>query len=385
MGHIGVKGLRSAVEGINFDDSEHESCQICARANIKRKPFPKEASHRATRLLQRVHCDICGPLPPSYGGFRHFILFICCYSRYIFISPMKSREEAPDQFMRFKALAETFSQQKITILRVDNAPELVRGKLEEHCRIAGISYKKTIPHSPSQNGVAERCNLTLVSIARALLFDASMSEWFWPFAILTAAHIKNRVPHSNLPTNTTPFELWYQYKPDLSHLRLFGAPCTSRILTTHLSKFDPRGEHGRFLGYARDAKGYLIWVPNSSGVGGTVKTRRDVIFHDFPSPALPDDSLPLWDDIAVPDNTKTHTAYAHPVADTLPLFNVSPDFSSERTPYAPPSHDNSPREDVNVDTDIGDNLNLHTAYVCTCAVLNDPLKTFQWTYSLHHS
>ena len=44
MGHIGVKGLHSAIEGIDFDDSTHQSCIICAKANIKRTPFPSRAS-----------------------------------------------------------------------------------------------------------------------------------------------------------------------------------------------------------------------------------------------------------------------------------------------------------------------------------------------------
>jgi hypothetical protein len=94
MGHIGVKGLKSVVEGIDFNDSTHDSCTICTKANIKKTPFPQQASHHATRLLQHIHCNICGPLPPCYGAFRYFILFICCHSRYIFISLMKSHEEA---------------------------------------------------------------------------------------------------------------------------------------------------------------------------------------------------------------------------------------------------------------------------------------------------
>jgi transposase InsO family protein len=264
VGHIGVKGLRSAVEGVSIDDSNHVPCPICAKANIKRSPFPQHASNRATRLLQRVHCDICGPLPPSYGSYRYFILFICCHSRYIFFYLMKSREEAPQCFVDFRSIAENFSQQKITILRVDNAPELISGKLHAFCKTRGITYEKTVPDSPNQNGVTERCNLTLGSMVRALLIDADLSYWFWPFAVQTAVHIKNRVPHSSLPPHTTPFQLWHQRKPNLSHLRLFGAHCTSRILPTPQSKFAPRGEAGRFLGYATDAKGYLIWVTSVS-------------------------------------------------------------------------------------------------------------------------
>jgi Integrase core domain len=308
MGHVGVKGLRAAVDGIDFDDSSHDTCSICARANIKRTPFPESASHRATRLLQRIHCDICGPLPPCYGGYKYFILFICCYSRHISLYLMTSRDEAPDFFHEFRTVTENFCGERISLIRADNAPELTRGRFQSYCRDAGIAYEKTIPDTPNQNGVAERCNLTLVSMARALLIDANLSDWYWPFAIQTAVHIKNRVPHSSLPPHTTPFELWHGYKPDLSYFRPFGAPCTSRIISNTLSKFHPHGESGRFLGYAKDAKGYLIWIPGPYGRGGVIKTRRDVIFHDLPLPASApanSDIAPLWDDIPFPERLVT--------------------------------------------------------------------------------
>jgi hypothetical protein len=70
------------------------------------------------------------------------------------------------------------------------------------------------------------------------------------------------------------------YKPNLSHLRLFGAHCTSRITPASGTKLSPRGEHGWHLGYAKDARGYIVWVPNETGPGGSVKVRRDVKFHN---------------------------------------------------------------------------------------------------------
>ena len=305
MGHIGVKGLQAAVDGLQFDDSTAPSCEICARANIQRTPFPAHSSRRASRLLEHIHCDICGPLPNSYGNFSYYILFIDCYSRFISLFLMKSRNKALSLFIQFKTTAEKFLGNNITILRVGNAPELILGQMEKYCKTNGVAYEKTVPDSPPQNGVAERSNLTICSMARTMLLDANLHDFFWPFAVLTAAHIKQRVPHSSLPSGTTPFELWFHHRPNLSHLRPFGTHCTTRILSNSLSKFQPRGESGRFLGYASDAKGYLIWVPNEVNNGGTVKIRRDVIFHDFPSlpvtPTLPPHFLPLWQDVSFPD------------------------------------------------------------------------------------
>ena len=134
MGHIGVKGLKSAVYGLKFDNPvEEHPCSVCARANIKRSPFPPKASHPASHLLERIHCDICGPLPLGSASYRYFILFINCYSQYISLYLMKSCDEAHQHFSVFCSLVENFCNQRITILCVDNAPELIRGKLEQIC------------------------------------------------------------------------------------------------------------------------------------------------------------------------------------------------------------------------------------------------------------
>jgi hypothetical protein len=312
MGHTGVKGLRRAVEGIDFDDSTQTSCTVCARANIKRSPFPQRSYHQAERLLKRVHCDVSGPFPPCYGNYTYYILFVDCCGRFISLFFMRTRDEALQCFIEFRTYAEKFTGEKISILRIDNAPELIRGRMEVYCKSEGIIFEKTVPDSPSQNGVAERCNLTIASMARAMLIDADLSDWFSPFAIQAAVHIKNRIPHSILPPDKTPFQFWHRYKPNLSHLRIFGSHCTSRIISNNLSKFDARGESGRFLGYAKDAKGYLVWIPGPNGRGGSVKTRRDVIFHDLPVPVTPvtvppvnDHLSPLWDDVMYPEHLVT--------------------------------------------------------------------------------
>jgi hypothetical protein len=233
-------------------------------------------------------------------------LFVDDFSRYISLFFMKTRDEALKHFIEFKSATENFTSERISLLRVDNAPELTHGKMEQFCKTNGISYEKTIPDSPPQNGVAERTNLTIGSMARAMLIDADLSDYFWPFATQAAVHIKNRVPHSILPPEKTPFEFWHRYKPNLSHLRLFGTPCTSRVLSNSLTKFAARGETGRFLGYAKDARGYLVWIPGPNGKGGTVKSRRDVTFHDLPvsvtSSGNNDDQTPMWDDVQFREN-----------------------------------------------------------------------------------
>ncbi|KAJ6467033.1 hypothetical protein DFH09DRAFT_807866, partial [Mycena vulgaris] len=60
----------------------------------------------------------------------------------------------------------------------------------------------------------------------AMLVDSGLSSWFWPLAAQAGVHIKNCVPHASLP-DMSPFEGLFKRKPDLSHLRPFGALVTT--------------------------------------------------------------------------------------------------------------------------------------------------------------
>lgn len=308
MGHASVKGLKHSCTGIDdFNDANPDSCKICARANIKKKPFPHHSDTRSDQLIFRVHSDICGPLPNAIGGFRYFILFIDDKSRWIFVYFMKQRDEALSHFKTFKKAVEVFTGLKVVHLRVDNAKEYTEGPFREFMESEGGHYEPTIPYSPSQNGVAERANYTLASMARAMLIDSNLSDFLWPAAIAAAVHIKNRLPHSSLPPNSSPYFEWFGDLPDLSHLRPFGCPVTVRIPIEKPPKFAPRGEDGIFVGYPTNAKGYLVWFPHRR----RILPRRDIIFHDVPKKLekVKDSSelIALWQDILDRDDVTTPT------------------------------------------------------------------------------
>lgn len=67
--------------------------------------------------------------------------------------------------------------------------------MEAYCKTHGLTYKKTVPDSLPQNGVAERTNLTLCSVTRAMVIDANLRDFFRPFPLLAATHIKQRISH----------------------------------------------------------------------------------------------------------------------------------------------------------------------------------------------
>jgi hypothetical protein len=62
--------------------------------------------------------------------------------------------------------------------------------LREH----GIERKYSCSYSAQQNGVAERKNKHIVEIARAMLNEKNLPNYFWAEAITTTMYIMNRTP-----------------------------------------------------------------------------------------------------------------------------------------------------------------------------------------------
>ena len=98
-------------------------------------------------------------------------------------------------------------------IRSDNGTEFKNMKIEEWCDEEDIKHEFSATYTPQQNGVVERKNKTLITLARAMLDDYGMSEKFWAEAINTACHASNRVYPRRL-LKKTPYELITGKKPN---------------------------------------------------------------------------------------------------------------------------------------------------------------------------
>jgi hypothetical protein len=81
LGHLNMarlKDLDAMVNGMNLKEVPlHHVCEICIEGKHQRKSFPKDETTRASKLLELVHSDVCGPMKTtSRGGARYFVTFI---------------------------------------------------------------------------------------------------------------------------------------------------------------------------------------------------------------------------------------------------------------------------------------------------------------------
>jgi hypothetical protein len=144
-------------------------------------------------------------------------------------------------------------------LRTDNGGEYLSTEFQNYLKAKGIKHELTVPYSPQQNGVAERMNRTLVESARSMIAQARLPKMYWTEAISTAVYVRNRMPTTAIKGNTTPYERWYERKPNVSHLRVFGCMAFAHVPDSKRQKLDKKAERLRFVGYCRTSKGYRLF------------------------------------------------------------------------------------------------------------------------------
>jgi hypothetical protein len=130
--------------------------------------------------------------------------------------------------------------------------------------------------NPQQNGVAERCNRTLMDMLRSMLSYSTLPISLWMEALKTTVHILNRVSSKSVPK--TPYEMWAGRKLTLNYLYVWGCPAEARIFNPSIGKLDPKTVSCHFIGYPDKSKGFHFYCPDR--YIKIVKTRHAVFLED---------------------------------------------------------------------------------------------------------
>ena len=252
-------------------------CEGCIAGKMKRKPFKAVGEIRSKRKLQLVHSDVCGPMPTdSIGGNKYFVTFIDDYSRCCAVYFLKSKSEVPEKFKEFEARVFNDCSQRVSTLRSDNGGEYLSKEFRSYLKSKGIRQELTVPHSPEQNGVAERMNRTLMETARSMMAHAGLPERFWAEAVETAAYIRNRTPTTAIKDTKTPMEVWNGNVPNIANMKVFGCMAYAHVPDVQRKKLDKKAVKLRFVGYSIQSKAYRLLDEKTS----KIYIRRDVIFNE---------------------------------------------------------------------------------------------------------
>ncbi|MCO5551719.1 hypothetical protein L7F22_005223 [Adiantum nelumboides] len=223
-----------------------------------------------------VHSDVCGPMrTPSVGNSLYFVTFIDDFSRFCWVYPLKAKSDVFAVFQHYVSMVENETGCKVQTLRTDRGGEYMSGAFKDFLGKKGIKHQCTMPYTPQQNGVAERKNRSLMEMARCMLKAKSLPHKLWMEAVACAAHVLNRCPTRALKT-ITPYESWYDRKPSVSYLRVFGCLAYAHIPQQLRGKLDDKAVKCIFVGYSSGSKGYRLYNPATNKIFES----RDVIFAE---------------------------------------------------------------------------------------------------------
>ena len=165
----------------------------------------------------------------------------------VFAYILKNKSEVFEKFKQFKAFAEKQTGYFVKALRCDNGREYLSNNFINYLAQEGIDMQLTVPYNPQSNGCAERINRTFIDGIRSLLVHSNLNQSFWTEALNNIVHVRNRTPVQGY--KNTPYELFYNRKPDVSYFRTFGCECFIHNDKPNQSKLTSRANKSIFLGY----------------------------------------------------------------------------------------------------------------------------------------
>ena len=267
------------------------NCDPCMQAKSTRDPR-RVINSKSTRPRDLVHADIVGPVRfASLCGSRYCIALYDDCSALSLVRFTSTKSEASQALKHMILELENVYDSKVKRLcvrrlRTDNAKEFLSKSMKEWLSDKGIIHEKSSPHSPESNGKAERLNRTLLDMARTMMQELSHVPGYnrlWAEAMSTANYIRNRLFSGACNVEgKTPFEVITGKRPDLAHIRRFGARAYAHIpKATRKDKFGSRAVVGYLVGFD-NGNSYKVYLPDKN----VVIVSRDVKF-DESSPIVP--------------------------------------------------------------------------------------------------
>ncbi|CAL8151068.1 unnamed protein product [Prunus armeniaca] len=144
LGHLhfgGLKHLRDKemVHGLPTLEEQSGVCEGCQFGKQHRNVFQKEQAQRASKALELVHVDLCGPMRnESVARNRYFMLIIDDFTRMIWVYFLRNKSEAFSCFKKFKSMTELQTGHQVKCIRSDRGGEFLSTEFVEFCEAHGI-------------------------------------------------------------------------------------------------------------------------------------------------------------------------------------------------------------------------------------------------------
>lgn len=212
-GHLGIKKTRAKLlkyywPHMRADIEYHiTTCNECQHFKTPRGPRTGlMQSIPISKIFERLHIDIVGPLKESISGKRYIVTAIDAFSRFGYAKAYKEvKSDDILSFLQQEVISKHGVPHQITS---DNGAQFTSGIFEDYLRKLGIKHARTCAYHPQSNGLDERFNGTLVKILRNYI---SADQLNWDEKLIWALMLYNTTPNDS--TSLSPYSILYGVEP----------------------------------------------------------------------------------------------------------------------------------------------------------------------------
>uniref|UniRef100_A0A914Z7A9 RNA-directed DNA polymerase n=1 Tax=Panagrolaimus superbus TaxID=310955 RepID=A0A914Z7A9_9BILA len=188
-----------------------KSCAVCQKSKVNagnRSREPLQPIEPPTRPFDRIHTDICGPLPKAMDKEQYILVTIDAFSKWLIASPMKNQTA--------QTVSTTFINDVITKHGCPNSVTTDCGRqftstiFQEMAEIFGFEHNTSTPYHQEANGEVERQNRTLATMLRG---SVALGGDDWPETLQMATFAYNTAVQSS--THQSPFFVIHGREPRL--------------------------------------------------------------------------------------------------------------------------------------------------------------------------
>jgi hypothetical protein len=196
-------------------------CSGCAQGKMHQRAYPL-SSRRASKPFELIHSDLKSFPVESYHRYKYVIVFYDDYSSHAWISCLRQKSSAISATKQFIAMVNTYYESAVCSWMSDAGGEYKSDAFDNMLCNQGIKIFTSTPHTPQQNGRAERFMRTFMDKAESMHFTACIPQSWWEFSIEYAVQLYNRTPQDCLKWST-PFAMLHNgEKPHVDQFRVFG-------------------------------------------------------------------------------------------------------------------------------------------------------------------
>lgn len=306
-GHISCDKIRNMYkEGLlsNYNITNLKDnivCKVCDETKLARTKFTISKDRVVTKVGEVLHSDVCGPINvSSLGKNKYFITYTDHFTDYTYIKTIAHKSEALSQFINIVNIIKTQCDGSVKLLVHDGGGEYTSSEFVRYREDNGIISECTPPYTPQRNGKSERLNRTLLGMVRAMLKAKRCPKYLWGECVVYATLLRNS---TNVDGKAiTRFEEFWQKKPPLKLLKVFGTPVLFSNNLDSKKKLDDKALRGIFVGVNISDYTYRIYDIESR----KIISSRDVKFYNHELNKYDDDDQSIFiendDDKDIIDN-----------------------------------------------------------------------------------